>query len=203
MAITTKAPDAPVVSEQADELTYDDYMAEPQVEGRYDIVNGVRISMPGATLRHQRIAGNIGRVLYAFERQTGLGISVSAPYDVLIRRSPKMQTRQPDVLFVSFGRLAQIGSGSEEVGPLEVAPELVVEVISSSETQRILGDKIADYISIGVDECWVVRPDAQTVEVLALTPGGAQSSAVYGQGETVQSVVFAGLAVFVADVFAD
>ena len=155
--------------------------------------------MPGASRRHQRIADSITQLLRAFERQTGLGMSVSAPYDVLIRRSPKMQTRQPDVLFVSYVRLTQSGSDSEE-GPLEVAPELVVEVISSSETQRILSDKIVDYITIGVSECWVVRPDAGTVEVL--TPDGASSAAIYGLGETVQSGVFAGLAVLVADIFA-
>ena len=48
-----------------------------------------------------------------------------------------------------------------------------------------------------------MRPDAGTVEVLALTPGGAQSLAVYGQGAEVRSAVFTGLAVSVADVFAD
>ena len=199
MAMTTEAPTAP----QTYELTYDAYMAEPQVEGRYEHYSGSEVFMPGASRRHQRIADSIARLLWAFEQQAGLGISVSAPYDVLIRRSPKMQTRQPDVLFVSFGRLAQTGSGSEEVGPLEVAPELVVEVVSSSETQRILGDKIADYISIGVSECWVVRPDAGTVEVLALSPGGASSVAVYGKEQAVVSMVFPGLSVAVADVLAD
>jgi len=139
--------------------------------------------------------------LYAFEQRSGLGISVSAPYDILIRRTPRIQTRQPDVLFVSFARLAQAG-GIPEAGPLEVAPELVVEVISNSETQRILEDKIADYISIGVDECWVVRPDVRTVEVLRLTPNGARSMATYTDGQAVASEVFAGLAVPVADVFA-
>ena len=157
--------------------------------------------MPGASRRHQRIADSITQLLRVFERQTGLGISVSAPYDVLIRRSPRMQTRQPDVLFVSHARLAQSSNSSEE-GPLEVAPELVVEVISSSETQRILSDKISDYISISVSECWVVRPDDGTVEVLTLTPGGARSNAVYRASDTVQSVVFAGLTVLVADIFA-
>ena len=77
-----------------------------------------------------------------------------------------------------------------------------MEIISDSETQRILGDKLADYIEIGVNECWVVRPDDGTVEVLALTPGGASSVAVYGAGEEVQSVVFSGLTILVADVFA-
>ena len=182
-------------------LTYEAYMAEPETEGRYDIVQGVRIFMPGASLRHQRIADSIGRSLYAFERQSGLGISVTAPFDVLIRRTPRMQTRQPDVLFVSFARLARVG-GIPEVRTLEVAPELVVEVISDSETRRILGDKIADYVFIGVDECWVVRPDERTVEVLTLTAEGARSVRVYGDGESVSSVVFPALSVPVADVLA-
>ena len=197
MAMTTEAPAAP----QIYELTYDAYMAEPETEGRYSIVNGVRIFMAGASYRHQRVSNNISRALYKYEQESGVGTTVSAPFDVLIRRSPRMQTRQPDVLFISNGRLVE-GGGIPVKGPFNAAPELVVEIISDSETQRILGDKIADYIAIGVEECWVVRPDAGTVEVLALTPGGAQSLAVYGQGEAVQSAVFAGLTVSVADVFA-
>jgi len=157
--------------------------------------------MPGATWDHQDIAGNLSDLLRKYARSSALGKVVFAPFDVLIRRFPKMQVRQPDLLFISFDRLGQIG-GRPATGPLEIGPELVVEVISNSETQRILGDKIADYITIGVNECWVVRPDAGTVEVLTLTAGGALSAAIYGEGETVQSVVFAGLAVSVADIFA-
>ena len=157
--------------------------------------------MAGATWDHQTIAINLAELLRGYARSSGIGKVNIAPFDVLIRRFPKMQVRQPDVLFISVARLAQVG-GRPAKGPLEAAPELVVEIISDSETQRILGDKIADYIEIGVSECWVVRPDAQTVEVLTLAPGGAQSLAVYGQGEVVQSVVFAGLSAAVADALA-
>jgi len=55
---------------------------------------------------------------------------------------------------------------------------------------------------VGVNECWVVRPDDRTVEVLALTPDGARTVAMVGEGQAVASGVFAGLAVAVADVFA-
>ena len=193
MATMTEAPAAT--------LTYEAYIAEPEVQGRYDIVNGVRIFMPGATWRHQRVTKHIEKAFDRYEGSAGVGLNVSAPFDVLIRRFPKLQTRQPDLLFVSHARLAQ-GGGIPELGPLEVAPELVVEVVSNSETQRILEDKIADYIHIGVDECWVVRPDARTVEVLALTPDGARTVATYGEGQVVVSVVFSGLSVPVAEVFA-
>ena len=197
MAITTEAPAAPT----AHELTYDDYMAEPETEGRYSIINGVREDMAGASYRHQRVSKNISKVFDRYEEMSGLGVTVYAPFDVLIRRFPKLQTRQPDVLFISQARMAQ-GGGTPVKGPFNAAPELVVEIVSDSETQRIIGDKIADYVEIGVDECWVVRPDAGTVEVLALTPGGARSLAVYGQGEEVRSAVFAGLGIAIADVFA-
>jgi len=197
MVMTTEAP-APALT---NELTYEAYMAEPEVEGRYDIVNGVRIFMAGASYRHQRVSNNLSRGFYKFEQESGLGTTVSAPFDVLIRRTPRMQTRQPDVLFLSSVRLIE-GGGIPVKGPFNAAPELVVEIISDSETQRILGDKLTDYVSIGVSECWVVRSDAGTIEVLALTPGGTNSVAVYGDGEEVQSAIFAELSVSVADIFA-
>ncbi|MBV9850389.1 MAG: Uma2 family endonuclease [Armatimonadetes bacterium] len=193
MATVVDAPAAP--------LTYEAYMAEPQVEGRYDIINGVRIFMPGASWDHQTISGNIGDLFRQFARRSGAAKTVSTPFDVLIRRVPKVQTRQPDVLLISLARLAQ-GGGILRRGPLPVAPELVVEIVSDSETQQMLHDKIKDYCAIGVDECWVVRPDARTVEVLRLTPVGSQSVAVCDDTQTAASRVFPALAVPVAEVFA-
>ena len=182
-------------------LSYEAYMAEPEVEGRYDIINGVRIFMPGATWDHQNIVVNLIEILRGYTRATGIGKVITAPFDVLIRRAPKLQTRQPDVLLISWARLAQ-GGGIPKVGPLPIAPELVVEIISDSETQRILGGKIDDYCAVGVEEAWVVRPDARTVEVLRLTPGGSQSVAVYDDTQAVASRVFPTLAVPVAEVLA-
>jgi Uma2 family endonuclease len=191
MATMTEAPAAT--------LTYEAYMAEPEVEGRYDIVNGVRVIQPELSWERQRIIGNLSSGLFAYERATG-GYVVPSAFDLLIRRSP-LQIRQPDLLFISGVRLTK-GGGPPKVGPLEIGPELVVEIVWGGETRRILEDKIADYISIGVDECWVARPDERTVEVLAFTPGGARSVATYTDGQVVASGVFAGLAVLVAEVFA-
>ena len=193
MATMTEAPAAA--------LTYEMYMAEPEVQGRYDIVNGVRIIMPGATWEHQNIVGNLIELLRGYGRAKNIGKALSAPFDVLIHRKPKLQTRQPDVLFISFTRLAEVG-GKPAKGPLQIAPELAIEIISDSETQRILEEKLADYRAIGVDECWVVRPDSQTVEVLALTPASAKSAGFYREGEALESVVFPDLSVPLADIFA-
>lgn len=192
---------APTLHAPAQTLTYEEYMAEPQVEGRYDIIEGVRILMPGASWDHQTVSGNLYDLLRNYGRDSGIGKALYSPFDVLIRHVPRLQTRQPDILLISNARLAQSG-GRPRIGPLPVAPELVVEIISDSETQRILNDKLTDYISIGVNECWVVRPESRTIEVLRLTPNGPQTVAIYDDTQTVTSVVFPTLFVPVADAFA-
>lgn len=192
---------APTLHAPAQTLTYEEYMAEPQVEGRYDIIEGVRILRPGASWDHQTVSGNLYDLLRNYGRDSGIGKALYSPFDVLIRHVPRLQTRQPDILLISHTRLTQAG-GRPRVGPLEAAPELVVEIISDSETQHILNDKLTDYISIGVDECWVVRPESRTIEILRLTPNGPQTVAIYDDTQTVTSVILPTLTVPVADVFA-
>lgn len=179
-------------------LTYEAYMAEPETKGRYDIIHGVRVFQPEVTWRRQRVMLHVSGELSRYKRATDEHV-VPSPFDILIRREP-LQIRQPDLLFISHARL-MAGGGPPKIGPLEVAPELVVEIISDSETQRILEEKLADYCIIGVSECWVVRPEERTVEALRLTPGGAQSVRIYDETQAAASVVFPDLSIPVADIF--
>ncbi len=57
------------------------------------------------------------------------------------------------------------------------APELVMKILFSVDRELALKDKIADFYTIGVNECWVVRPQRRTVKVLHLTQDGPQTSA--------------------------
>lgn len=181
-------------------LTYADYMAEGEIYRRYDILDGVRYDMPNPTRRHQDILFNVAEKLRAYERTSKRGKAIIAPCDVLIRREP-LRTRQPDVLFISREQLAQC-SDENDPAPLFAAPELVVEILSPSETPRMREDKIEDYCGVGVQECWIVSQDVETVEVLRLTEAGAESIGVYDQNQTLRSVVFPDLTVAVAAIFA-
>lgn len=180
-------------------LTYEEYMAEPETCGRYDIVHGVRVFQPETSWRRQRIVGNLAEAVFGYKRTCGAH-AIPAPFDLLIRRVP-LQIRQPDVLLISHNRLMQSG-GPPKHGPLEVGPELVIEIVMGGGMEQVLRDKIADYQSLKVNECWVVRPETETVEVLILTPGKARSFASYGEREIFPSHAFPGLSLPVADVFA-
>ena len=76
----------------------------------------------------------------------------------------------------------------------------MVEVISS-DRERVLAAKIADFISIGVDECWTVRPEDRTVTVFRLTSAGPQEIATYREGEEARSEILPDLAFSVSDIF--
>jgi len=180
-------------------LTYEAYIAEEISNLRVDIVDGEKIFMT-PTVEHQIILLNLAIIFRTNQKTTGKGIGLLAPCDVLISRAP-LRTRQPDVLFISTERNA-LNPAPHVVGPLTAAPELVVEIISGSETARRFNAKVNDYCKVDVQECWKVMPETQTVEVLRLSRNGAEPIRTYSMGETVQSIAFPDLTVAVEVLFA-
>src|SRR3954467_9352509 len=147
MALATPPPTAHL-------LTYEEYMAAPATNQRYEIIDGIRFDMPNPIRRHQKLQLRIARKLDDFGAQTGAGEAIIAPSDILISRTP-LRTRQPDVLFMSRECVAA-NPPDTDATPLDPAPELVVEILSRSDYRKVLNDKLADYCKVGVLECWVV-----------------------------------------------
>lgn len=199
-ATALKQPEAPQKL-----ITYEEYlegfMNERPTLQPYDIIEGVRHFMNTPLLVHQRIVIRLVLLLSAYEVARRTGIVIVSPFDVLIRRVPRLQTRQPDVMFITNDRL-ELSGGVMMEGPLEQPPQLVIEVLSPSETRRIVQDKIEDYRSIGVEEAWLVSSQAETVQVLRLTAEGVEIVALYGINQSVTSLVFPDMTLSLADIFA-
>ena len=182
-------------------LTFVDYLLSPTIIQRYDIIDGEMVMSAAPTPRHQLIIANVYRPLNAYLQVNQRGIVIFAPCDIVIRRDP-LRTRQPDLFIFLRGR--------EDVGDLEnlldqpvieVAPDITIEVISKNETRRARAAKIEDYRRIGVKECWIISPQAQTVEVLRLSAEGLRTVGIYGAGMQVRSEMLEGLELPVDDIF--
>ena len=65
----------------------------------------------------------------------------------------------------------------------------MVEVLSPSNTRRDIEGKLADYRAIGVRECWLVSPEAETVEVLDLSAEEVATTAIFGVDGTLRSEI--------------
>jgi Uma2 family endonuclease len=179
---------------QTRRLTYEEYLKSPEIKQRYEIVDGELIMAPSPTLQHQTILRRLFLLVYPFVTEHQLGEVWFAPLDVLVQREP-LRTRQPDLLFVSNERAGILRDIVE--GP----PDLVVEILSSANTRTDLEEKLADYSGLGVNECWLVSPEARSVEVLRLEGGKWTRISIYGLGDRVQSQVLSGLTFSVDELF--
>ena len=179
---------------KAKRLTYEEYLKGPEIKARFDIVDGEMIMSQKPTVSHQRLLGRLAMMLHQFVSEQQLGEVLFAPLDILVRKEP-LRTRQPDLLFVSHERAGILGQ------IVEGAPDMVAEILSPSNTRSSIEEKLADYARLGVNECWLVSPEARSVEVLALTEGGWNRVAICGLGDLVTSNVLADLSLPVADLF--
>lgn len=175
-------------------ITFEQYMTEEQVKRRYDIVNGVRVFAVPPSFRHQDILGNFLSLFRDYADQHGYAILYSL-FDVLISWEP-FCTRQPDVMLVSKTLLQSHRDGE----PLSIAPELVVEILSSVDRELALQNKLRDYSAVGVQECWVVRPESRTIEVMCATTEGFKAVQTHGAGEDAHSRTCQNLAVSVDEI---
>lgn len=109
---------------------------------------------------HGHVEFDLGRVLGNFVADRKLGWVVGGETGLYIRRNPD-RVRGADVAFISKQRLPRRPGR----GFLEVAPELIVEVISPNDTWEEVRAKLEDYFSIGVERVWVVEPEKRAVLV--------------------------------------
>ena len=111
--------------------------------------------------RHGRIELNFARALDEFVRSRHLGKVLTGEVGIFTQRNPD-RVRAADVLVVSNETYAR---QTDPQGYLEVAPDLVVEILSPSDRAMDTMQKLREYFVIGVKIVWVADPAARTVYV--------------------------------------
>ncbi len=175
-------------------LTYEEYLLEPETKQRKEIVDGEVIMFSGPTRIHQIVMVRIFVPIYLFVTEHKLGEALCAPIDVIVQRNP-LRVRQPDIEFTSNERSHILGDR------IEGGPDLVVEILSPSNTRPYMADKLTDYATINVRECWLVDTEARTVEVLRLEGGEWRQLCVRSVGEALESATLPGLDLDIAAIF--
>ena len=132
---------------------------------RYEIIDGEVHEIATPVLKHQLLVTRLNRAIGNYTSAHNLGEIFTAPYDIVIRRSP-LRTRQPDLFFFSAQQLADAPNLMEEPRT-EIAPDLVIEVLSPSDSVSVWRDKLHDYHQIGVREVWAVDLHNEEIEALA------------------------------------
>lgn len=140
--------------EEKKRITWDEYLQLPPSMERMEIEDGEVVLLAGATPIHQQAVVRLCWLLYGDATLREQGAILAAPVDVVVRKEP-LRVRQPDVMYI---RYEQVGSQEnlKNLARLEVAPDLVVEILSPNDTIENLNAKLEDYHTLGVPEVWLV-----------------------------------------------
>lgn len=136
---------------------------------------------------------SIGARLLAYAEQQRSGRVRTGEVGIYVRRNPDT-IRAADVLFISNERYARKQSASF----LDVAPELVVEVLSPTESWSEVTQKMKEYFAIGVRVIWIVDLAARTVYAYRSLSDVREFTA---HDELTEEAVLPGFAVQVAALF--
>lgn len=131
-----------------------------QPGGVLELVDGVLVEKPvGWT--ESRLATVLAGEIHAYLKKRNLGV-VNCGGDAYLKLSRRL-IRVPDLSFVSWDRLPRRQAPKEPCP--ELIADLVVEVLSRSNTGKEMKRKRGDFFSRGTKRFWIVDPRKSTVTV--------------------------------------
>jgi len=127
---------------------------------RAELVKGVLMVREPPGLRHGAIAARLVTHLSTHVDAAGLGVVVVGDTGFVLERGPDT-VRGPDVAFISRERAPEPLPASYA----ELAPDLVVEVLSPNDRPGEVLAKVGDWLSAGTRLVWVVDPERRQTRV--------------------------------------
>jgi len=138
------------------EWTVDDYVLLGEMNTPCQLINGELIMSPAPNPEHQIISSTLNDILKSEGKKNG-GLVLYAPVDLYI---DKRNVFQPDLIFLSKEKRNFLTKKG-----LEGPPELVVEIISPSNSYTDRYEKKNAYQKFGIREYWIIDPANQTLEI--------------------------------------
>lgn len=173
--------------------TVQDVLAIHRREKRLcELVDGILVEK-AVGYQESMLAIAISTLLQSFVRSHKLG--VVAGEAGMLQLCPGL-VRIPDISFISRSRLPGGKPPREPVPGL--VPNLAVEVISQSNTEREMSRKLDDFFETGVELVWYVYPATRTIKVFT---SPVKFSTLKGAQTLNGGTVVPGFKVKVAEIF--
>ena len=174
--------------------TYADYL-EWEGKERYQLINGEAFQMASPSVAHQALLGEVFYQFYSWLRGKPCQV-FAAPLDVrLFPKKDKSDNTvvQPDMLVVC-------DKSKIDKGSINGAPDLVIEIISPSNTHSDLFLKFQYYLKAGVREYWVIDPEQKKVQV-HIYENDHYISTMYEDNASVPVTVLSGFTITLDDLW--
>lgn len=141
-------------------VTADELLRTHLPDKHVELVHGVLVVREPPGMRHGRIAMNLAHRLADHVRAHALGQVYAAETGFHLARDPDT-VRAPDVAFVAAERVPD----PEPEGFAQLAPDLVIEVLSPGDRPGETLAKVGDWLEAGSRLVWVIDPDRRLARV--------------------------------------
>lgn len=161
---------------------------------RTELVRGRVVREPQPSYEHGRLQARLSALLHDHIRETRLDLVCTGNLGVVTSEEQRT-VRGPDLAVIRRSR-----APSRPPGFLDGAPELVVEVVSTSNTAEGIQEKIAEYFAAGAMLVWIVYPQTRRIAVHSSL---RDATFLYPGDELNGGDLLPQLRLQVADIFAD
>jgi Uma2 family endonuclease len=169
--------------------------------GRYEVIDGEIVELSPPTLLHVRIAHWLFRSIDPVVQAGNLGeLWLEVPYilDEDERTNWVYGSKLPDLSFVKRKRFDDCIAKYGESGPIRLAPDLAVEIVSQNDSYSEVNEKIANYLRHGVRLAIVV--DARQRAIRTHTPDNPDPRTLYDGDTLTTDPVIPGWSALVSDI---
>ena len=143
-----------------------------------ELVDGTLVEKP-VSLHEANVSSRLTIRLGIWSEVNGDPIILSGA-DSTLRMATVDRVRLPDLCVFLRARLPD--GRLPEKGVPELSPDVVIEVLSESNTRAEMRQKLAEYFANGTRLAWLIDPRTRTVAVHT-TPG--EADAVLGEGDAL------------------
>lgn len=144
-------------------MTADALWSTPDDDHRDDLIRGRLYRTPPASGEHGEISLEFGCLIGNEVVARKAGKVFGAGTGFFVARNPDT-VLTPDFAFI---RAAQLPPREDQIKFVPVAPDLAVEIVSPSDRETEVAEKVQAYLEAGVALLLVVRPRPRTIAIHA------------------------------------
>lgn len=183
--------------------SYADYL-KMEIEERIEIIKGKIFKMSPAPARiHQKVLGELNFILHQYFMDKSCELYI-APFDVRLI-DPKKQSKKDEDIFTVFQPDLCVICDREKLDDRGCigAPDLIVEILSPSNSNKEMNHKYTLYEENAVREYWIVDYNRKNIHQYILEGERYIGLKPRTEDEEISSHIFPDLSFHVSAIFED
>ena len=180
---------------RAAKMTLDEYLALDELEGVWELIDGVLTKMAEPNHDHQELVSVLYWLLRAYLIAVRPMPGVVLPNISLALSQDRVAV--PDLVYVRAER-QHLWQGRIITG----APDLVVEAMSQDRNKDLIRNR-QWYAQAGIPEYWIMDPVHDTLTILELAGNHYIERAMLGRNDTLTTPAIPGLSIPLTEIFDD